>query len=346
MANKFEAFDGEKVAIIHDSASSMPDEYRTGYPGLVEVPLKINIDTDEGISTIFDNPFESDEEKAEFLRHLNAGQVTTSMPTTEDFIETGEAVLETGITEMVMIDMTKGTKGPQMSGTIDSARSAAEVLKNKYKAKVEVFDSKTVSIGQGLLIAQADQENKEGKFDTAKQLVNRVEELSKGLYLAQAFSDLERLRKGGRMGRVASIASVVGGAFNIIPIIGIDEDGDLKAIKKRPGWNQAHKAIVEYVAEGVASHDPKGKLGNVAVRLGFVHFESDQIVDLRAKAMKRVQQETDSDEVKSGKFRLATNTSGQQLEILDFIEHRTTAAHSGIGVDGFGALVIPEQRTS
>src|SRR5450759_2651982 len=100
MANSFEAFEGEKVAIVHDSASSMPDEYRTGYPGLVEVPLKIITDYGDGrIITKDDDPFESDEEKMEFLRNLRAARVTTSMPTKEDFIDACKPILDKGITE-------------------------------------------------------------------------------------------------------------------------------------------------------------------------------------------------------------------------------------------------------
>jgi fatty acid-binding protein DegV len=148
------------------------------------------------------------------------------------------------------------------------------------------------------------------------------------------------------MGKVESMLSMVGGAFNLIPIVGIDEDGDLKAIKKRPGWNLAHKAMIEYVAEGVASHDPEGILGNVAVRLGFVHFESDEIVNLRARVMEQIQQESDTDAEKKVKFKLATNMSGQKLKILNYIENDTTATHSGEGVDGFGGLVITEQRAA
>jgi hypothetical protein len=123
----------------------------------------------------------------------------------------------------------------------------------------------------------------------------------------------------------------------------VNEEGELKPVVKKRGWKKAHGAIIDYVAEGIASHDPDKKLGNVAVRLAFVHFESSQIGNLRSKVMELVQDEADSDEEKMGKIKIATDKNGQRYKTIDYIESRVTATHSGIEVDGLGALVIPEQ---
>ncbi len=334
MANTFEAFDGEKVAIVHDSASSMPDEYRSGYSGLIEVPFKVTAVAGDETRTWVDNPFESDEEKAEYVQYLQTAQMTSSLPSVGDYIETYEEIINKGITEIGVIPM---SDGPGMSGSQNSAKFAAEELKDE--ANIVVFNSKTVSIGQGLLIAQADTENRADKFQTANELVDRVEELSQGLYLAQGFSDLEHLRRGGRIGLAGSM---IGGVFDVIPIIGLSEEGVLKPIAKKRGWRKAHRAIIEHVAEGVASHDPKGELGNIAVRLAFVNFESKQIEDLRTRATEQVQSETDSDEERKSKFKLATDANDKKYDIMEFKENMVLAVHSGVNVDGFGALVIPE----
>ena len=335
MANSFEAFEGEKVAIVHDSASSMPDEYRSGYSGLLEVPFQINAVHNNQDIMWYDDPFKSDEEKADFVRHLQAGQVTTSLPSSGHYVDACREVISKGITEIAIIPM---SNHPKMSGSANSARVAAKELEDE--ANVVVYDSKTVSIGQGLLINQADVENRAGDFNTAKELINRVGELSKGLHLAQAFSDLEHLRKGGRIGLASSM---VGGVFEVIPIISVNEEGVLRPIVKKRGWKKAHRAIIEHVAEGVASHDPKGELGNIAVRLAFVNFESDQIEDLRTMVTERIQSDTDSDDERKSKFKIATDVNGKNYDIMEFKENMVIAVHSGINVDGFGALVIPEQ---
>lgn len=335
MANSFETFPGEKVAIIHDSASSMPDKYRSGYKGLIEVPFKINVVSGSTVKMLTDNPFESDEEKAEFVRYLQTTTITTSLPSVGDYIDAYKEIINKGITEIGVIPM---SNHPKMSGSANSARFAAEELKNE--ANIVVFDSKTLSLGQGLLVSQADAENKDGKFNTANELVSRVEDLSNGIHLAQAFSDLDQIRRGGRIGLAAN---TIGGVLDIKPIISVNEEGELKPVTKKRGWKKAHDAIVEYIAEGIANHDPKGKLGNVAVRMAFVSFESDQIDNLRIKVMERVQNENDTENERNNKFKLATDTQGRPYEILDCKENMVIAVHSGVGVDGFGALVIPEQ---
>lgn len=335
MANSFEAFEGEKVAIVHDSASSMPDEYRSGYSGLIEVPFKVTAVAGDTTRTWVDNPFESDEEKARFIHDLQTTQVTSSLPSVGDYIDTYKEIINKGITEIGVIPM---SNHPKMSGSANSARFAAKELEDE--ANIVVFDSKTVSIGQGLLIAQADTENRADKFQTANELVGRVEDLSKGLYLAQGFSDLGHLRRGGRIGLASNM---IGGVFDVIPIIGLNEEGVLRPIVKKRGWKKTHRAIIEHVAEGVASHDANGELGNIAVRLAFVNFESEQIEDLRAKVAERIQHDTDSDDERKSKFKIATDVNGKNYDIMEFKENMVIAVHSGINVDGFGALVIPEQ---
>jgi DegV family protein with EDD domain len=335
MANNFETFRGEKVAIVHDSASSMPDAYRSGYAGLIEVPFQITSMLNGKTKTWVDNPFESDEQKEEFLYYLKNGQTTTSLPSAGDYLNTYKEIVNKGITEISVIPM---SNHPTMSGSANSARFAAEELKNE--ANIVVFDSKTLSLGQGLLIAQADAENKDGKFNTADELVDRVEDLSHGVYLAQAFSDLNQLRKGGRIGLAANM---IGGVFDVIPIINVNEEGELQPVAKKHGWKKAHRAIIEHVAEGIASHDPSGEIGNIAVRLALVSFESEHIEDLRTRVTERIPDETDSDEERKSKFKLATGSNGEKYDIMEFKENMVIAVHSGVGVDGFGALVIPEQ---
>ena len=74
-----------------------------------------------------------------------------------------------------------------------------------------------------------------------------------------------------------------------------------------------------------------------------MNFESEQIEDLRAKVAERIQHDTDSDDERKSKFKIATDVNGKNYDIMEFKENMVIAVHSGINVDGFGALVIPEQ---
>ena len=299
-----------EIAIVHDSASSLPRDLRTNEPGhITEVPFKIMTEFDGLTREWVDHPL-SDAEKAEFVHYLNlkTARVTTSQPNPEDYKAAYEGIIKTGVTEIAVIPMSN-----QLSGSMESARIAAEEL--KHQANIVVADCKTVSIGQGLLITQADIENADGRFNSAAELVRRVEYLSKKVYVAQAFPSLDYLRRGGRIGLASSM---VAGVLNIIPIIGVNPEGLLKPIDKKPrGWKNARETIVSYVSEAA---------GQRAVRLALVHFESDQVDNLHSDVENR--------------FVLATNKAQKRFEMLDCEQGLVTCAHSGPGVIGLGALVL------
>ena len=165
-----------------------------------------------------------------------------------------------------------------------------------------------------LKLPAAEIENKSGDFDDAAQLVGRVEELSKQVYVAQAFSSLEHLRKGGRIGLASSM---IAGVLGIIPNIGTNEEGKLVPIDKKRGWKKSLESIVQHVSENV---------GQKAVRLALVHFESDQLDNLR-------------EEIKD-RFVIATDKDGNEYDVMECKENMVTAAHSGPDAVGLGALIV------
>lgn len=301
-----------KIVIVHDSASSLPDNLRTKEFGdLIEVPLTIAVESGDDDKEWIDHPFESSSERAEFVNDLRTGKISTSQPNPEAYKRVFRDIISNGVTEIAVVPMSG-----QLGGSMRSALSAAEDLKEK--ANIFVADCKTVSIGQGLLITQADMENKRGEFNNAKDLVNRVEGLSKELYVAQAFPNLEFLRKGGRIGLVASMLA---NAFGIIPIIGANAEGKLVPIDKQRGWPRTRESIINYVSKGA---------GQRAVRLALVYFESNQLDNLRNQ-IKDI-------------FTIATDENGEKFDILECEQSMVLGAHSGPEVIGLGALVIDKKK--
>ncbi len=298
----------EKIAIVHDSGSSLHGNYiDNNFPSLVEVPFTITAVDSDGHKEWIDNPFKSDKEKAEFIHDLNTTQMVTSQPNPEGYTKVFKDIINDGITEIAVVPISRS-----LSGSINSAELAALGLRNE--ANIVVADCKTISIGQGLLITQADIENRKGEFENATQLVDRIEQLSKNVYVAQAFSSLEHLRKGGRIGLASSM---VGGILGIIPIIGVNEEGILEPIDKKRGWRRSREAIIDYVSENV---------GQKAVRLALVHFESDQLDNLRQEIKDR--------------FVIATDENDTPYDTIECEQNMVTAVHSGPGVVGLGALIV------
>ena len=217
-------------------------------------------------------------------------------------------LVESGVTEIVVVPVSG-----LLSKSIISADTAASMFKKQ--ADIAIVDNRTVSVGQGLLVMQAEKEVSEGEFSKAADLAGRVERLSKQLHLVQAFSNLEHLRKGGKIGRCSKM---LGGLMGIKPIVGVNAKGQIEPISdNQTGWPRSLEFMVEYVAKEV---------GQNAVRLAFVYFESDQLDYLQ--------------KIADDCFVKAKDGSGIEYEDLICEQSMAISVHSGPGVVGLGALVL------
>lgn len=300
------------IAIVTDSGASLPEnmrtqEYHNG--NIVEVPFSIILSKNGRTYRSWVDHSLSDEERREFIDNLNDESITitTSQPNSEDYMKAFDNIIKSGVSEIAVVPMSEA-----LSGSIVSAKLAAEEMKEC--ANITIADCKSVSIAQGLLLAQADYENRQGFFNNANELVSKIEKMSADVHVAQAFSSLEHLRRGGRIGRATSL---IGGILNIIPIIGLNSEGSLEPIGKRRGWEKSRRFITENVVE---------KVGGCAVRLALVHFGSD---DDQFEKLK-------NDVV--GRFEIAKDENGIEFEIMECEQSNVISVHAGPGVVGLGAL--------
>lgn len=295
-----------EIVIVHDSAASLPEDIRRSEnPGLAEVHFTICANDQ---AKWVDKPFSSDQERAGFVKDLQTARMQTSRPNIEAYRSVFARIIESGVTEIVVLPTSE-----QLSKSIDSANMAAKMFKNQ--AEIAIVDSRTVSVGQGLLVTQAEMEVRDGRFTKAADLAGRVEKLSKQLHLAQALSNLEQLRKGGRIGRCSKM---LGGIMDIKPIIGVNAKGQIEPLSDdQTGWQRARGFIVDYISKEV---------GQDTVRLAFVQFESDQLDNLRHDA--------------AGRFNLAKDGNGDEYDPLICEQSMVVSVHSGPGVIGLGALVL------
>jgi DegV family protein with EDD domain len=300
---------GNKITIVHDSGSSLPPEYRgDSVDGLVEVPLSVITKTNNEEEVWIDQSFSSDAERARFVSSIDSGDITTSQPNPGVYKKIFDQIIKSGTTEIAVVPMSE-----KLSSSIQSARIAADELK-KY-ANIVVADCKTVSVGQLMLVTQAYMENIKGEFSNAKELVDRVEDLSKNIVVAQAFPSLKNFIRGGRIGLAKGMLA---GVLGIIPIIGMDKEGQFIPIdRKERGWRNTREAIVNYVSK---------EIGGRAVRLSIAHFASDQVDNMRAAV--------------EGRFTIAKDDEGKEYPIIAAEQSKVLSAHSGPGVVGIGAMVL------
>ena len=165
--------------------------------------------------------------------------VTTAQVNTFAFIEAFEPVLQSG-EDILYVGFSS-----KLSGTVQSANSAAEELKAKYpERKVIVIDSCSASLGEGLLVYYAARQQALSLDDLAKW----VEENKLRFVHWFTVDDLVYLKRGGRIsGATAAIATIL----NIKPVMHVDNEGYLVAVEKVQGRKKSLRALFEHMEKTV-----------------------------------------------------------------------------------------------
>ena len=185
-------------------------------------------------------PGRSDMPIETFFTKMRAGVgVTTAQVNTFAFIEAFEPVLQSG-RDILYIGFSS-----KLSGTVQSANSAAEELKAKYpERKVIVIDSCSASLGEGLLVYYAARKQSLG----LDELAAWVEENKLRFVHWFTVDDLVYLKRGGRIsGATAAIATIL----NIKPVMHVDNEGYLVAVEKVQGRKKSLRALFEHMEKTV-----------------------------------------------------------------------------------------------
>jgi DegV family protein with EDD domain len=216
----------ENTAIVLDSTCD-PTEGWLDQPGLYMVPLKVHFG-DQMFRDAIDMTYK------EFFARLEQSEIlpTTSQPTAGEFVATYEEARKHY--EHIFSLHLSG----DMSGTVRAAEQAAEQFDNVY-----VYDMRTVTTALSLGAERLRARLAQGcTLEEARTYVEYFRDNSNLLVHA---ATLEYLRRGGRIGRAASL---VGGVFDIKPLI-MAEDGTLTGYAKVRGLKKAMAAMQRFVEE-------------------------------------------------------------------------------------------------
>ena len=190
-----------RVAIVIDSASDMPPEV-AARQGIIIVPLEVSFG---------DRKFRAITELStdEFWQRMlapGAPLPTTAAASPGEFKAVFEAAFEQGAEAIVCIDVSE-----ELSGTVKSARIAAAMLEGR---EIHVIDSRTASMGFGMLAQMATELAEQGK--SAAEIAAIVEARKADVDLYVALDTLEYLKRGGR---ISGASAAVGSMLSIKPII-------------------------------------------------------------------------------------------------------------------------------
>ena len=136
-----------------------------------------------------------------------------------------------------------------LSGCVNSARIAKEIIEEEIpQADITVIDSKSASLGLGLLVYNAAEMIKEGK--TKEEIVKWIEENKLKVNHWFTVDDLNHLKRGGR---ISGTVAIVGTMLNIKPIMHVDTEGRLIPVTKVKGRKKSIKELFERLKEHIVN---------------------------------------------------------------------------------------------
>lgn len=254
-----------RTAVITDSAAALPADWERAFTvdgRLTVVPMPVMVGTE-----IFG---EGEDDITETIAVAIAcgRSVKTSRPSPGQFEQAYLAAKRRGFDSVVSVHISG-----ELSGTAEAARLAA----GRVPFPVEVLDSRTVGMAQGMGVQSAVIAAADGR-DAAAVRAFAEERLARTKVYFYVPS-LEQLRHGGRIGAAASLWGTV---FSIKPILAV-EDGKIVPLERVRSAARAVARLEEIVAADAAAR-PAGQ-----ARLAIHHFgnqaEADRLAGRLAVAL-------------------------------------------------------------
>jgi EDD domain protein, DegV family len=237
----------KRIALVTDSTADITQEMKEECDIHI-IPLKVR----------FGEAEYSDEEltSEEFYQYLRTEQELpkTSQPSPEEFGHLYSKLLEE-YHEVISVHLSSA-----LSGTFN----AAYLAKEKFKQKIHLVDSKTISLGMGLMMMEAAANIKEGR-DTA-WIQDNLTKARKNIETLFTLNTLEYLQKGGRIGKVQGF---MGSLLNIKPIIRVGDDGIYHSYGKAHSQKRALDGIVQAFRDLTKGRRP--------IRLVIAHGSAEQV---------------------------------------------------------------------
>ena len=237
MVAQQEAAKAATIALVTDSTVDLPEAAQLR-SGMVMVPLTVSL----GGKTYLDRVELSSSAFYRLLRQT--GELPrTSQPNRADFRRVYEALLDS-YESIVSVHLS-----PRMSGTVQSARAAAEDVDPR---RVRVVDARHLSVGLGLVVEAAGEAIKGGA--SLDEAVAAAEHAARNTRVYGATPSLDFAVRGGRVSaKVARLA----GLIELNPIILFDEEGAAHTDGAHLGFNRALRGLARRAVGFAAGQDAR-----------------------------------------------------------------------------------------
>ena len=231
------------IRVVTDSGADIPNEMAREL-GIRTVPLTIHFGDEERHDGV-------DLSVEEFYRRLRAGEMSrTTQPAPADFEAVYRALAHEGAEAIISCHMSS-----KLSGTFQSAALAAQAV----DVPVHVVDTRSASLGSGLVAIEAARLAREGAdLEVILARINSIITQQRVLFMVDT---LEYLQRNGRIGKAQAF---VGGLLNVKPILTL-EDGVVAPLERARGRAKAIARLMERLGETA---------GGVPLRVALVHADA------------------------------------------------------------------------
>jgi DegV family protein with EDD domain len=179
----------------------------------------------------------------EVARALSAHQsVTTSRPTTTQFLDVFTQAAESGADAIVSVHLSSA-----LSGTYDAARLAAR----DSPVPVEVIDSRSIAMGLGFAALEGAAVAAGGA--DLSSVVSATQQAAFRSHVLFYVDTLEFLRRGGRIGKASAL---LGSALRVKPLLHV-VDGEVAPLEKARTANRALGRLAELALQAADGHPVK-----------------------------------------------------------------------------------------
>ncbi len=179
-----------------------------------------------------------------YNRMREGGVAKTAAVNVDQFAAEFEEILKNGL-DLLYVGFSSG-----LSTTYNSARLAAEQLKDKYpERKIITIDTLAASAGFGLLVYLAVEQKKNGA--SIEEVAAYLEDTKFHMCHWFTVDDLEYLKRGGR---ISPTVAFVGNVLGIKPVLHMDNEGHLINKFKVRGRKTAIAALADKYTELAIDH--------------------------------------------------------------------------------------------
>ena len=224
------------VRIVTDTSCDLPPELEQQLLalGVIIIPFIFSF----GLQECLDKSISMQE----FVARAGEQWPTTSVPSTGAFAQIFAECIEAG--EQVVCITITSNHSATYSAAVTASRQFAP-------GQVTVVDSRSLSLGQGILVLAAARAAREGQ--SPDQIVATLDDLRERLHLYITLDTVEYLVKGGRASRMSGLMA---GLLRIRPILTL-VDGELTLLDRARGRKAAKQKIIELAK----SHFPAELVG-------------------------------------------------------------------------------------